>query len=76
MVLLVNIHHFEPNHVLIHVNKLKFYYPFASNSKGMGFEFKEGKKEGLLSSNESLNKSSEKEKNNFFVKPNGEDERN
>jgi hypothetical protein len=43
----------------------------------MGFEFKEGKKEGLLSSNESLNKSSnEKEKNNIFVKPNGEDERN
>ncbi len=63
--------------MLVHANKLKFYYPFVSNSKGMGFEFKEGKKEGLLNSNESLNKSSnEKEKSNFFVNPNGEDERN
>jgi hypothetical protein len=63
--------------VLVHANKLKFYYPFATNSKGLGFEFKEGKKEGLLNSNESLNKcSNEKENKIKFVNPNGEDERN
>jgi hypothetical protein len=44
MVLLVNVDNFNPNPLLIDVNKLKPYYPYDNNTSGVVLKFKGWKK--------------------------------
>ncbi len=48
MVLLVNMDKFDPNHVLVNVNKLKPYVPYDNNTKGLVFKFQGGRREGTI----------------------------
>lgn len=45
MILLVNMDKFDPNLVLVHINKLKPYVPYDGNSRGLGSKFQGGKRE-------------------------------
>jgi hypothetical protein len=54
IVLLVNKDKFDPSLVLVNVNKLKLYFPYDNNTKGLVLEFKRAKKEGTVEAHEFL----------------------
>jgi hypothetical protein len=52
-ILLVNKDKFDPSRLLVNVNKLKPYFPYDNNTKGLVLKFKRGKKEGTIEAHES-----------------------
>lgn len=62
MVLLVNMDKFDPNHVLVNVNKLKPYVPYDNNTKGLVFKFQGGRREGTIVEKQESSKDSMKGK--------------
>jgi hypothetical protein len=46
IVLLINVDKFDPNPMLVNINKLKPYLPYDNNTKGMVLEFRGEKGKG------------------------------
>lgn len=52
-IFLVNKDKFDLSPLLVNVNKLKPYFPYDNNTKGLVLKFKRGKKEGIIEAHES-----------------------